>query len=258
MQFNKVLLVMVLLLVSLFLIGGMLVSAEQSAQQEIDLEKGVVAHWGFDEGEGDIIFDDSKNNNDCLPKCAGEGCSPPKWVEGKIGSAMEFDGVDDYVDCGNGVSLDITDAITVAAWVKWNDLTEPQMILSKVTWDTKGYWLIKRYGAVNFYIGSGTGHVIAYKSAAELVVGQWYHIVGIYSPSEGSIKIYINTVKGTDASYFGSITTSTNRLTIGSRYDGWAPFNGTIDEVYIYNRALKESEIKALYKRNIGAKAVAG
>ena len=55
--------------------------------------------------------DSSGNNNH------GTLSGDPQWVVGKIGGALEFDGVDDHVDCGNDPSLDITGPVTIAAWV---------------------------------------------------------------------------------------------------------------------------------------------
>jgi len=69
----------------------------------------LVAHWKFDDGEGTVAVDSSGNGNDGIIN------GDPQWVDGIIGGALEFNG-DDYVNCGNGPSLQIQDAITMAFW----------------------------------------------------------------------------------------------------------------------------------------------
>ncbi|MCD6165610.1 hypothetical protein J7K19_02730, partial [bacterium] len=90
--------------------------------------RGLVAYWSFDEGTGNIAYDISGNGNNCTIYGA-------KWTKGKYGSALQFDGVDDYVEVPHSVSLNITDAITIEAWINtssdggWWD-----SIVSKMDW----------------------------------------------------------------------------------------------------------------------------
>ncbi len=74
----------------------------------------LVGYWKFDEGSGNTAYDLSNYTND------GTINGDPKWVAGKIGAALEFDGSDDYVDCGNDPSLNINDRITVALFTSFN------------------------------------------------------------------------------------------------------------------------------------------
>jgi len=71
---------------------------------------GVVGSWHFDEGSGTTAYDTSGNDNDGTINGA-------TWVDGKFGRALDFDGVDDYVEIPDDSSLDITEAITIEAWV---------------------------------------------------------------------------------------------------------------------------------------------
>jgi len=71
-----------------------------------------VGSWSFDEGTGTIANDSSGNNNN------GTLYNGPIWEEGQVNKALSFDGSNDYVDCGNDESLNITDKITIEAWVK--------------------------------------------------------------------------------------------------------------------------------------------
>ena len=73
---------------------------------------GLVSFWTFD--KSDI---DGKTVKDVWGKNHGTIEGNPKKVEGKVEEVMEFDGADDFVDCGSDASLDITDAITIQVWI---------------------------------------------------------------------------------------------------------------------------------------------
>ena len=80
----------------------------------------LTAEWHMDEGTGNLVGDSSGNGNQGTLN-VGEGDNVnSKWVRGIKGKALEFDGVDDYVDCGNNANLEITGDITLEAWVKRN------------------------------------------------------------------------------------------------------------------------------------------
>src|SRR4030065_1212158 len=71
----------------------------------------LVAHWKLDEGSGNTVYDSGTSGND------GTFESDPQWVAGYYGGALEFDGTDDNIDCGNDDSFNITDEITLSAWI---------------------------------------------------------------------------------------------------------------------------------------------
>ena len=73
----------------------------------------LVGHWKFDEGSGTKAYDSSGNGND------GTFNGNPKWVAGHFGTAVEFDGSDDWIECGNDQSLDLT-KWTITFWLKVN------------------------------------------------------------------------------------------------------------------------------------------
>ena len=70
---------------------------------------GLVAHYDFSEGVGTVLHDRSGNGNDGTIVGA-------QWITRRSGYCLEFDGIDDYVDCGHGASLDLTGAVTLEAW----------------------------------------------------------------------------------------------------------------------------------------------
>ena len=167
---------------------------------------------------------------------------------GNSNGAMTFNGTDDYVDCGNDESLNITDAITIEAWVKVLD-NNHRVIASKYDIDhVKRSWLLETYGGkARFYISSDGSH---YEFATNDITSiTWQHVVGTFEG--GNIVVYVNGVSGTPVSasgiYSSDVTTYIGRF-IYSSENHWF-FNGTIDEVRIYNRALSAEEIKANYEK---------
>jgi hypothetical protein len=73
----------------------------------------MVGYWNFDEGQGTIAFDTSGNEN------YGMIYGNPKWIEGIVGRAIEFDGIDDIVVVQDAPSLDVTSELTISAWIKF-------------------------------------------------------------------------------------------------------------------------------------------
>jgi len=197
-------------------------------------EEGLVSYWSFDDGTAK----DNAGNNDGTIYGA-------QVVNGISGKALEFDGIDDYIDCGNDESLDITNEITIEAWVKWNDISERQRIVMKYgvggdsydlsIWDIGGG--IQTYSA---YTTNGWQHL---PSGITPNINEWYYVVYTYDGS--TIKLYVN-LQEFSKNLTDTISSSTSPVNIGrnpvpshAQY-----FKGTIDEVKIYNRALTEDEIK--------------
>jgi len=199
-----------------------------------------VGKWLFDESAGDVTNDSSGKGND------GE-IHGAQWVDGKFGRALEFNGTSDYVDCGNDASLNITDEITVAAWIK-----TPQ--------PTKNFQMFVTHGQavweLRFNSTTGTVHFCAningvwidqteYATKTILSADTWYHVVGTFNGSR--ITTWLN---GTDDGHFdasGSIPSTANSVNMGKRVEGGDyNFLGAIDEVAIFNVVLTEDDIQDL------------
>ena len=180
---------------------------------------------------------------------------------GNANSAYSFDGVDDYVDCGNDASLSnsgngFTD-LTITFWFN-TPITEST--------ETVDYLLSKEAvganaGDASFVFDHDTvrNSYIAFIDAhgtnkagfpiSDISVNTWHHISFVLNNSDGTI--YLDGVaKETDAGYPSDIWGNSNPVVIASSAVGSGNFNGIIDNVRIYNRALSEAEIQALYNSN--------
>jgi len=162
--------------------------------------------------------------------------------------ALSFDGVDDYVDAGNGASLNITEALTLEAWIKITAFTNnPAVIVQKYS-GVYGYNFDIYTQGPRFLIrdSSGTRYDAPYPPTLSL--NTWYHLVVTYQTG-GSFYSYVNGVQyGPTSASSLPIGTSVTPLRIGSYNDVTRIFNGLIDEVRIYNRALSAAEVLASYQ----------
>jgi hypothetical protein len=174
------------------------------------------------------------------------------WVNDS-GTALDFDGSNDYVDVGNGASLDITGAVTVSAWVKLSGVPVGySQILSKdATGSSNGYsFIVHSDRTVQFWIGDGDWAGVTDATTA-LQDGIWYHVVGIHDGT--TIRVYVNGEKEGSGVAQGTPGSSGNPVYIGSNPDtGSRFFKGQLDCLDIYNRALTTNEIRLLAtRRNI-------
>ena len=208
------------------------------------LNDGVVLDLLMNEGHGDVVHDLSGyGNHGTLNNMAFPSTQASGWNPGLDGVALAFDGTDDFIDCGNDESLNITDAITIEAWVKyteqkdWGGLIVGRRVKSG---DHLGYG----YSITQRNAGAIIAEVSDGITAAQVTVNDinndvWYHIV---MTSNGSnLKIYKNGEFKNSVDY--SFTAQSGGTTyIGEKW-GTYYFNGAIDEVRIYNRALSADEI---------------
>jgi streptogramin lyase len=181
--------------------------------------------------------------------CVESMAALPSFVSGKYGNGISFDGVDDYVEVPDSASLDITDAITIEAWIYYKeyDTYPPRVVAKSIGWSGSGtsYHFGVRGSPYNYLETQIATSVAQYGLFGSEVIplDKWTHITFTYDGS--TMRHYVNGILDTEGSASGTIniTSSTLKIgTLGGRY-----FNGTIDEVRIYNRALSSTEIEEHY-----------
>ncbi len=160
------------------------------------------------------------------------------------GSALFFNGVDNYVDFGNAAAFDIDSAVTYEAWIR-PDSNQSGFILNKWVSGFEDKMLHYSSGHIYFYLFN-TFSLTSLGSASIIPLHEFTHIAVTYDGS--SAKIYINGVLDTMKSVSSGIQNNSGTLYAGfnpERFDFVAPFMGIIDEVRIWNIALSDSEIQA-------------
>lgn len=176
--------------------------------------------------------------------------------EAKKGSqSANFDGINAYLRVPLNASIDITKNITIEAWIKPTNVNkEYQIILSKNYQYVMG--LYSTTGRLYFEFNNISGNYINVISNQSLQNNNWYHITSTYDGF--SLKIYINGKLDNEVLYSGIIQSQNYDLLIGDQanncssapgcvaYDNYY-FQGLMDEVAIYKRALTAEEIAKHY-----------
>jgi hypothetical protein len=216
---------------------------------------GLVLYLTFDEGSGNIAYDYSGNRNNGTLYDANstnyDGNTPPKWVDGKFGKALSFDGVDDYVRVADSPILNPS-TVTLCAWVKiFNYSTAYQSIVNKGSGGGTRYQLrIQPYPSNKFEVSIGNGSNFTMVSSLTTVnLNTWYFVAA--TADGNTVKIYVNGMAENSKSQIAPITSVNQFLIVGARDDNKQWLNGTIDEVMIFNRSLTDDEIKFLYQEGL-------
>ena len=205
---------------------------------QCNVDNHTAALWHFDEGTGTTAYDASPNGND-------GNIIGAIYVPGKFNYSLEFDGLDDYVEVPDSSSLNLTDEVTIEAWVNWKGTGDSwQTIVTKgihYAGSNENYALyINRDGKyVCFVLTTENDGRVYFSSPLNSVhVGAWFHVMATYNGTEGVAKIYLNArLEATETSFSGNLTTNDQSLRIGHRQYSNHYFNGTLDKVRIGNKA---------------------
>ncbi|MCK5459678.1 LamG domain-containing protein, partial [Candidatus Parcubacteria bacterium] len=222
-------------------------------------QKKPIFHAKMDEGSGQIAYDESFNDNDgTLGSTSGSDANDPTWTTGKFGSALDFDGVDDYVDAGSDSSLDLSGNMSLFAWAKFDDITSTQQL---ITQSTAGAGNIGQYGLevgrTDNEIAISWGSAVIDYSSSNVQTNRWYFIGWTRAGSVGNwkSKIYIDGVLDETRSNIITNPGSQKLLNIGwLNYSIPHYFNGIIDDVRIYNYARTADEILVDYNNGLAAR----
>lgn len=218
--------------------------------------QGRVAFWKLDEGSGGTAVDSAEDHD-------GNLMNGPQWLVGRFGSALSFDGENDYVlmPFSGGFDFDNRD-FSLVVWVKTEDVYSQTQDTRIVNYGGSTYnqymLLCQNDGRVCFYVDAGGGSKNVYTNAA-VDDGKWHLIVAIRDNTSNRLKIYFDgEIQNTAIGGAGDLRNkeATRRFVIGRRQKGGTGqthsyFEGVIDEIAVYNRALTDQEAKALYPKQL-------
>lgn len=204
------------------------------------LKIGLVGYWPFDETSGTTASDYSGLGNigtlvnGVLVNQAG-----------KVGNAFYFDGTNDYVTVGSVTSLNYGNNFTISLWFKKSASSTWMWLFTK----PGGSWLglYPSDGRLTWTKSAGVDYIPSISSSLSSNV--WY--LGTMTFSNGNLTLYIN---GTNIGQWTGITLTTTSGAdfIGQRSDNYQYFNGSIDEVSVWNRTLSATEVAQLYNSGSG------
>ena len=215
---------------------------------------GLVAGYAFDASAGTTAADASTSG------ISGTLANGAGWAGGKYGNAVALAGDDDVVSLGNPTALRLTGSTTISAWI--NSAAFPAddaAVVSKR--GTGGFQLDTTIDTgprvIGFKLTTGTGGSMFRYGATAMQANTWYHIAGVYDATARTMHVYLNGVLD-DGQLQGTVAAdqqdSPQNVLIGQR-PGWAGFgfNGRIDDVRIYNRALTAAEVQTDLGRALGS-----
>ncbi len=206
------------------------------------------AHWKFDESSGTTASDSSGNGNDGTLYDNETIDNGPVWTTGKINGALEFDGIDDYVDVGTDC-FDLTSELTVSLWINMADNDTEQVLISRGVARPFKLRLASNNEVVATIRTDNSTHLESETSLD--TINQWYHVALTYGG--GSMIIYIDGAPDVSVSKSGDLDCLADKHTaIGALPGVTYPFEGLIDDVRIYNRALSADEIAGIYGSGAG------
>ena len=208
--------------------------------------QGLVAAYSFDEGSGALLGDGSSNAN------TGTIANGAWTTSGRFGNALTFNGTSTMVTVPDSASLDLTNAMTLEAWVYPTALSDWRTVIMKENATSHVYLMYASDNApypAAYVRTNGTEQ--SAPGTNPLPLNAWSHLAATYNGSV--LRIYVNGTQVASTTVTGSIDTSTQPLQIGGNSVWGEYFAGRIDELRIYNRALSASEIAADMNAPIGS-----
>lgn len=237
--------------------------AASDPAEEQNASTGLVGWWKLNDGTGSGTAADSSGNGNTGTLTNMD--SATDWVAGKVDTALDFDGDNDRVNVADNAALRMGAEISIAVWAK------PDTLGSGIGFD----WMVDKHdgapaykdyylrlddvtGGLNFGFGDGSQwHSLLVDGVA--TVGEWQHFVSTYDGSV--IKLYKNgSLLGESSSIVAVPSTGTSVLRFGQQNNvggsGYA-YDGKLDDIRIYNRALSAAEVQAIFTNSACADPVA-
>jgi hypothetical protein len=209
---------------------------------------GLVAAYGFNEGSGTTAADLTANNNAGAISGAG-------WASGKAGMGLSFDGVNDVVTVNDSGTLDLTTAMTIEMWVNPRTLSGWRTLALKERSSNIAYGMYANTGAnrPNGEVFTSAGWTESL-GTAQLALNQWTHLAVTYDGA--ALRYFVNGTQVASRPATGAILVSADPLRIGGNLVWGEYFDGIIDELRIYSRALTAAEIQTDMNTPVGGAAM--
>ncbi len=218
--------------------------------------KDVVAIWLLDEGTGNKVTDSSGNGND-----GAFAVGNPKWVDGKFGKALSFNGQNDFVEMNAPVIVDTVN-FTIGCWANpgKTQKTWTNILSSHQEPPRRGISFEQIENNINKFgvaAGDGVNWGWAANGTAQLKDGVWNHLVAVRAGKKCTMYLDGKVVVEGDFASSDRIVAATSKFRIGNWVLGGREFNGMVDEAFLFKRALSADEVKSITDRGLeGAQPV--
>lgn len=201
---------------------------------------GLVGAWSFNEGTGTTVADRSGTGN------VGSIFQATWYNSGKYGKALSFDGSNDYVSVPDSSSLDLTNKMTIEAWVRPTASSGWRTVMMKENGGELAYGMYARESTNRpsgwLRINPSSGSSFSAGATPGLALNTWTHMATTYDGA--TLRLFVNGVQRASRATTGNMYTSTGPLKFGGNAMWGEYFAGQLDEIRVYNRALTASEIQ--------------
>lgn len=223
----------------------------------INLTPNVYAHWKLNESAGNNCADSSIHGRNGTRI----NMEDVDWVAGKLNNCLQFDGVNEYVNCGNIAGFERTDTFSLECWCK-TGASGGGTMLSKIksTPNYSGYWLYFHTGKIQFRLWSDPGQGTYIRTVNSYNDNEWHHVIATYDGSSlaAGLKIYID---GSIADTTIEIDNLTSSILVPNNFQingaNIYPFNGLLDEAVIYDKELNIDEVEFRWNGGAGTEDMA-
>jgi probable HAF family extracellular repeat protein len=213
---------------------------------ESGVVQGLVGHWKLDDESGGTAEDSAGSHDGTITGAT--------WTDGRLCGALDFDGAGDYVDVGDVLDFIDSEDFTITGWFSRDTFANHHVIVGKRNSISSGQGFIVYVEKIGddliFEAGDGSDE-FSMTSSTTFTSSGWNHFAVVFDESSAvNSKIYIN---GTDdnesqSGTIGDVGSLANALAfrIGSEADGGSEFDGRIDDIRVYDRALSQADVEAL------------
>jgi hypothetical protein len=250
-KFKREIVFLVFFILILISFSSFIVNSEIKHEYGISQKSSLIGYWDFDEGQGSIVYDESGNENDGYIFGA-------TWTDGILSNALNFDGVDDYVEVSDSPSLNFgTNDFSISAWLKTDylDMDDSQIIEKMNRFGSspyKGFYLRIAYYPSHHYtfeagISDGLTDFELY-STSVLNDNRWHMVTAVFD-RDNDLEIYVDgqLENSIDISVIGNINVL-NSMYIGQQDNYDNNFHEIIDEIKLFNQLLNEEDVIDFFK----------
>jgi hypothetical protein len=214
----------------------------------------IVAHWKFEENDANTTAEDSAGDNDgTISGGAARSDTGIVGTGGDASKALNFDGTDDYVQISDDDSISLGDHnYTIAAWINPDSTSSrrPIAVKTKDANDTEyGFSVI--LGKLKLDVEKDDNNQYATTTSNVVGTGSWQHVAVTFDASTTTPIFYHNGVSKSSTNTIDTLPDElSDGLYIGTYGAAGTYFDGTIDDVRLFNRVLASGEVDQLYYRD--------